>query len=79
MKLFTHRAGLPGKEVSFILCPFTPPTRRGLLGTFRSGGRSLSAEGRGFLFSVIAHWFPPHGSAVIKRGLSNEASRHFDK
>jgi hypothetical protein len=29
-------AGLPGKEISFILCPFTPPTGRGLRGTFRS-------------------------------------------
>jgi len=35
MKLPAHRAGLPEKEVSFILCPLTPPTRRGLLGTFR--------------------------------------------
>ena len=38
VKLPAHRAGLPGKEVSFILCPLTPPTRRGLRGTFRSKG-----------------------------------------
>ena len=36
VKLPAHRAGLPGKEFSFILCPLTPPTRRGLRGTFRS-------------------------------------------
>lgn len=29
------RAGLPREEVSFILCPLSPPTRRGLRGTFR--------------------------------------------
>jgi hypothetical protein len=36
VKLPAHRAGLPGKEISFILCPLTPPTRRGLWGTYRS-------------------------------------------
>gem|GEM_PF-6078265 len=36
VKLPAHRAGLPGKEISFILCPLTPPTRRGLRGTCRS-------------------------------------------
>jgi hypothetical protein len=25
MKLPVHRRGLPGKEISFILCPLTPP------------------------------------------------------
>jgi hypothetical protein len=35
MKLPAQRAGLPGKEVSFMLCPLTPPTRRGLQGTLR--------------------------------------------
>ncbi len=30
MKLHAHRAGLPEKEFSFVLCPLTPPTRRGL-------------------------------------------------
>jgi len=25
VKLLAHRAGLPGKEISFILCPLTPP------------------------------------------------------
>ena len=38
MKLPAHRAGLPEEEVSFILCPLTPPTRRGLRGTFRPKG-----------------------------------------
>jgi len=28
-KLPAYRAGLPEEEVSFILCPLTPPTRRG--------------------------------------------------
>jgi len=32
MKLSAHRAGLPGKEISFILCPLTPPTRAGHAG-----------------------------------------------
>jgi hypothetical protein len=36
VKLPAHRAELPEKEVSFILCPLTPPTRRGLRGTSRS-------------------------------------------
>jgi DNA-binding response OmpR family regulator len=36
VKLPAQRAGLPGKEISFIWCPLTPPTRRGLRGTFRS-------------------------------------------
>jgi hypothetical protein len=36
VKLPAHKAGLPGKEISFILCPITPPTRRGLRGTCRS-------------------------------------------
>jgi len=35
VKLPAHRAALPGNVMSFILCPFTPPTRRGLQGTFR--------------------------------------------
>jgi hypothetical protein len=39
VKLPAHRARLPGKEISFILCPLTPPTRRGLRGTFRSKGQ----------------------------------------
>ena len=30
MKLPAHRAGLPGKVLSFILCPLIPPTKRGL-------------------------------------------------
>ena len=29
LKLSAHRAGLPRKEVSFILCPRPPPTRLG--------------------------------------------------
>ncbi len=45
VKLAAQRARLPGhavasrmraKEISFILCPLTPPTRRGLQGTCRS-------------------------------------------
>jgi len=35
MKLPAHRAGLPGKEVSFILCPLTPP-----IPLWRDGARS---------------------------------------
>jgi hypothetical protein len=36
-KLPAHRAELPGKEVSFMLCPLTPPISRfGGTGTFRS-------------------------------------------
>jgi hypothetical protein len=35
VKLPAHRTGLPGKVLPFILCPFTPPARRGLRGTFR--------------------------------------------
>jgi hypothetical protein len=37
VKLPAHRAGLPSKEISFILCPLTPliPPRAGR-GTFRS-------------------------------------------
>ena len=31
----TGTAGLPGEELSFILCPSTPPIGRGLRGTFR--------------------------------------------
>jgi len=31
-----HRAGLPGKGLSFYMCPLPPPKRRGLRGTFRS-------------------------------------------
>lgn len=31
-----YRAGLPGIVILFILCHLTPPTRRGLCGTFRS-------------------------------------------
>jgi hypothetical protein len=29
LKLAAHRAGLPGEEASFILCPLTPPSRFG--------------------------------------------------
>ncbi len=32
MKLPAHRAALPGKEVSFILCPLTPAYKAGLAG-----------------------------------------------
>ena len=35
VKLPAHRAGLPGKVLSFILCPFTPPIPIG-----RDGARS---------------------------------------
>jgi len=35
VKLPANEAGLPGKEIPFILCPLTPPTRRGLRGTLR--------------------------------------------
>jgi hypothetical protein len=35
VKLPAHRAGLPGKEVSFILCPLTPP-----IPLWRDGARS---------------------------------------
>jgi hypothetical protein len=35
LKLPAHKAGASGKVLSFILCPFIPPTRRGF-GT-RSG------------------------------------------
>jgi hypothetical protein len=55
MKLPAHRALLPGEVLSFILCPFTPPIRRGLRGTFRpnpkdckdmrEGNRPLMPEG----------------------------------
>ena len=31
----TGTAELPGKVISFILCPLAPPIRRGLRGTFR--------------------------------------------
>jgi len=41
VKLPAYRAGLPGEEVSFILWPLTPPTRRGLRGTFRSNGEDI--------------------------------------
>jgi hypothetical protein len=42
VKLSAHRAGLPGKEMSFLIVPLdplglsTPPTKRGLRGTCRS-------------------------------------------
>jgi hypothetical protein len=42
VKLPAHRAGLPGEEISLILRPLTPPTRRGLRGTFRS---NVKAQG----------------------------------
>jgi len=29
LKLPAHKAGASGKVLSFILCPFIPPTRRG--------------------------------------------------
>ena len=32
VKLPAHRAGLPGKEISFILCPLTPAYKAGLAG-----------------------------------------------
>ena len=35
MKLPAHRVGLPGKEVSFILCSLTPP-----IPLWRDGARS---------------------------------------
>jgi hypothetical protein len=35
VKLPAHRAGLPEEEVSLILCPLTPPPKRGVRGTFR--------------------------------------------
>jgi hypothetical protein len=47
VKLPARRAGLPGhvvasrmraKEIPFILCPLTPPTRQGLRGTLRPRG-----------------------------------------
>jgi riboflavin kinase/FMN adenylyltransferase len=41
VKLPAHRAGLPEEEVSFILCPLTLPTRRGLRCTFRSSRESI--------------------------------------
>jgi len=41
MKLPTHRAGLPGKEISFLLYPLTPPARRGLRGTCQPPNRIL--------------------------------------
>ncbi len=35
MKLPGQGPGLPGKEISFLLCLFTPPKGRGLRGTCR--------------------------------------------
>ncbi|MBP1695549.1 MAG: hypothetical protein H6Q41_737 [Deltaproteobacteria bacterium] len=35
MKLPAHRAGLPGEELSFILCPLTPYPALAGRGTFR--------------------------------------------
>jgi hypothetical protein len=35
VKLPARRAGLPGKEISFILCPLTPP-----IPLWRDGARS---------------------------------------
>jgi hypothetical protein len=32
LKLLGQRAALPGKELSFLLCPLTPPSRAGLTG-----------------------------------------------
>ena len=44
MKLSAHGAGLPGKEVSFILCPLTPPTRRGSAGHVPVNVRSRNSQ-----------------------------------
>ena len=47
VKLPAHKAGLSRKKVSFILCPLTPPARRGLQGTFRpwdGGGQDENAR-----------------------------------
>ena len=37
LKLAAQRARLPGREILFYLCPLTPPSRRGLRGTYRLG------------------------------------------
>jgi hypothetical protein len=44
VKLSARRAGLAGEEVSFILCPLTPPTTRGLRGAFQSNGLGKDAR-----------------------------------
>jgi len=68
MKLPAHRVrtgqvrrGLPGKEISFWLCPLIPPTRRGLRGTCRSTDLSYSPEPQPpwfilLFFSEVKKW-----------------------
>jgi hypothetical protein len=47
VKLPAHRAGLPGKVISFcVLCPLTPPRRRGLQGMFRQKNSFFSTAYR---------------------------------
>jgi hypothetical protein len=77
VKLPAHGEGLPGKEISFILCPLAPPTRRGLRGTFRSQKPvpNKTEEAEGWKSSI----FQKHRLAIPKRPHSNtlESDRLF--
>jgi len=49
VKLPVHRTGLPGDEVSFILCPLTPPIRRGQGALAGQGGQLIWGRQAGIL------------------------------
>ncbi len=55
MKPPAHRAGLPEKEVSFILCPFLPAGRQGprLSRSWRDGARLGQISLQALLFPTV--------------------------
>jgi len=58
VKLPARRACLPGEEISFILCPSTPPIRRGLQGTFRPKKWAVCYILRSVRISLyLGYWF----------------------
>jgi hypothetical protein len=53
MKLPGHRPGLPGNEISFLLCPFDPAHRAGFAGHLpvRRSNAEATEEGHLSIFS----------------------------
>ena len=75
MKLSAHRAGLPGEEVSFILCPFLPAGRQeprtnkaGFAGHVPVNVTDISSLL--YLFNLIPAFTRSHVSLVTPSSLS---------
>jgi len=75
VKLPAHRAGLPGKEISFILCPLTPPTRRGLRGTYRSRKYlNMTKEESDLFYKALRDTNLFNVENLVKKYIENQAS-----